>query len=190
MSRERHVPSHLFSPGVSLLPEDFPARLTALKEITSLTWEGMSVCLGVDPRQLKYWRDGGWPNGGAMLALVALATRVPGGLGALLNNEGMMVVFRRRRQTMGERNRAEDCPTELFPKDFGERLERLIELAGLSWEESARILGVGLDCVTEWREGTIPTGVEVWRIMSLARSVLGGVEIMLPEAAGSDQGGK
>ena len=80
MSRERHVPSHLFSPGVSLLPEDFPARLTALKEITGLTWEGMSVCLGVDPRQLKYWRDGGWPNGSAMLALVALATRVPGGL--------------------------------------------------------------------------------------------------------------
>ena len=74
MSRERHIPTHLFSPGVSLLPEDFPARLTALKEITALTWEGMSVCLGVDPRQLKYWRDGGWPNGGAMLALVALAT--------------------------------------------------------------------------------------------------------------------
>ena len=92
MSRERHVPSHLFSPGVSLLPEDFSARLTALKEITDLTWEGMSVCLGVDPRQLKYWRDGGWPNGGAMLALVALATRVPGGLGALLNNEDLIVV--------------------------------------------------------------------------------------------------
>ena len=190
MSRERHVPSHLFSPGVSLLPEDFPARLTALKEITGLTWEGMSVCLGVDPRQLKYWRDGGWPNGGAMLALVALATRVPGGLGALLNNADLMVVFRRRRQTMGERNRAEDCPAELFPKDFGERLERLIELAGLSLEEFARILGVGLDRVTEWREGTIPTGGDVWRIMSLARSVPGGFEIMLPEAAGSDQGGK
>lgn len=25
---------------------------------------------------------------------------------------------------------------ELFPKDFGERLARLVELAGLSWEES------------------------------------------------------
>ena len=190
MSRERHVPSHLFSPGVSLLPEDFPARLTALKEITGLTWEGMSVCLGVDPRQLKYWRDGGWPNGGAMLALVALATRVPGGLGALLNDEDMMVVFRRRRQTMGERNRAEDCPAELFPKDFGDRLERLIELAGLSLEEFARILGAGHYRVTEWREGTIPTGGEVWQIMSLARSVPGGFEIMVPEAAGSDQVGK
>ena len=64
MSRERQIPPNLFSPGVSLLPEDFPARLTSLKEITGMTWEGMSVCLGVDPRQLKYWRDGGWPNGG------------------------------------------------------------------------------------------------------------------------------
>ena len=93
MSRERHVPSRLFVPGVSLLPEDFPRRLTALKEITGLSWEGMSVCLGVDPRQLKYWRDGGCPNGGAMLALVELATRVPGGLGALLNDD-LLVVYR------------------------------------------------------------------------------------------------
>ena len=189
MSRERHIPSQLFSPGVSLLPEDFPARLTALKEITSLTWEGMSVCLGVDPRQLKYWRDGGWPNGGAMMALVALATRVPGGLGALLNDEDLMVVYRKRRP-MGERKRADDCQAELFPEDFGDRLERLIELAGLSWEEFARILGVGHNRMAEWREGTTPTGGEMWRIMCLARSVPGGVEIMLPEAGGSDRGGK
>ena len=89
---------------------------------------------------------------------------------------------------MGERNRAEDCHAELFPKDFGDRLERLIELAGLSLEEFARTLGAGHDRVTEWREGTIPTGGEVWSIMCLARSVPGGFEIMLPKAAGSDQG--
>ena len=189
MSRDRHIPSQLFSPGVSLLPEDFPARLTALKEITSLTWEGMSVCLGVDPRQLKYWRDGGWPNGGAMLALVALATRVPGGLGALLNDEDLMVVYRKRRP-VGGRKWADDCQAELLPEDFGGRLERLVELAGLSWDEFARVLGVGYDRVAEWREGTIPTSGEVWRIMSLARSVPGGFEIMLPGPSGSDQGGK
>ena len=151
----------------------------------------MSVCLGVDPRQLKYWRDGGWPNGGAMLALVALATRVPGGLGALLNNEDLMVVFRRGRQTMGERNRTEACHADLFPKDFGDRLERLIELAGLSaGGVRPGTLAIGLDRVTEWREGTIPTGGEVWSIVSLAQSVPGGFEIMLPQAAGSDQAGK
>ena len=53
----------------------------------------MSVCLGVDPRQLKYWREGGCPNGGAMLSLVELATRVPGGLGTLLNDD-LLVVYR------------------------------------------------------------------------------------------------
>ena len=94
MSRERQAPSQLFSPGVSLLPEDFPNRLTALKEITGLSWEGMAVCLGVDIRQLRYWREGGWPNGGAMLAIVALATRVPGGLGVLLDDD-LLVVHRK-----------------------------------------------------------------------------------------------
>ena len=87
MSRECHIPSHLFTLGVSLLPEDFPIRLIALKGITGLTWEGMSVCLGVDPRQLKYWRDGGWPNGGALLALVRLSTRLPMPLSCLWSHD-------------------------------------------------------------------------------------------------------
>ena len=96
MSRERQAPSQLFEPGVSLLPEDFAARLTTLKEITGLSWEGMAVCLGVDIRQLQDWRNGGWPNGGAMLSLVELATRVPEGLGTLLNKD-LIVVYTRRR---------------------------------------------------------------------------------------------
>ena len=74
----------IFRPGVSLLPEDFPDRLTVLKEMTGLSWEGLAVCLGVDVRQLQHWREGGWPNGGAMLSLVDFAARVPGGLGVLL----------------------------------------------------------------------------------------------------------
>ena len=57
------------------------------------------------------------------------------------------------------------------------------ELAGLSWEEFAERLGVELDRVMEWRNGTIPTGGEVWHIMRLAWSVPGGIEIMLPEIA-------
>ncbi|MCY4447479.1 MAG: helix-turn-helix domain-containing protein [Chloroflexi bacterium] len=80
-----------FTPGISILPEDFPERLTALKELLGLTWEGMACCLGVDPRQLQQWRNGGCPNGGAMLALVDLATRVPGGLGVLLDRDVLVV---------------------------------------------------------------------------------------------------
>ena len=47
---------------------------------------------------------------------------------------------------------------ELFPKDFVERLARLVELAGLSWEEFAERLGVGCDRVTEWRGGEVSHG--------------------------------
>ena len=36
----------------------------------------------------------------------------------------------------------EDSYPELFPRDFGERLERLRDLAGLSWEEFAERLSV------------------------------------------------
>ncbi len=95
MNRERANPSPQFPPGVALLPEDFCVRLEKIKEITGLTWEGMSVCLGVDIRQIQYWRKGGTPNGGAMLSLVELACRVPEGLGVLLNND-LMVVCRGR----------------------------------------------------------------------------------------------
>ena len=73
---------------------------------------------------------------------------------------------------------------ELFPKDFGDRLARLVELAGLSWEEFAERLGVESDRVTEWRGGEVPTGGEVWHIMRLAMSVPGGTEAMLPETLG------
>ena len=96
MSSGRQPCSQLFPPGVALLPEDFPRRLTALKEITGLSWEGMALSLGVDPRQLLYWRHGGWPNGGAMLSLVELATRVPDGLGTLLDAD--LVVVRNSRR--------------------------------------------------------------------------------------------
>ena len=78
---------------------------------------------------------------------------------------------------------------ELFPKDFGERLARLVELAGLSWEEFAKRLGVGCDRVTEWRGGEAPTGGEVWYIMRLVLSVPGGTDVMLPRNAGPNSNG-
>ena len=60
-----------------------------------------------------------------------------------------------------------------FPEDFGQKLERFIEFAGLSWEEFAECLGVELDRVMEWREGASTTGGEVRHIMCLAWSVPG-----------------
>ena len=81
---ERPIGAEL-RPGVALLPEDFPARLATLKELTGLSWEGMANAMGVDSRQLHRWRKGTAPSGEAMLALVRLGTQVEGGLDALLD---------------------------------------------------------------------------------------------------------
>ena len=45
---------------------------------------------------------------------------------------------------MDSRNEEEVSYPELFPEDFGQRLERFIEFAGLSWEEFAQFIGVEL----------------------------------------------
>ena len=81
-------PSDLpITPGVALMPADFPERLEALKHATGLSWEGFAACLGVDCRQVLRWRQGAEPCGGAMLAICRLAATVPGGLTALLGDE-------------------------------------------------------------------------------------------------------
>ena len=73
--------------GVALMPPDFPERLDALKELSGLSWERMAASLGVDSRQLHRWRRGTNPSGEAMLSLVRLATRTPGGLAELLGED-------------------------------------------------------------------------------------------------------
>ena len=62
---------------------------------------------------------------------------------------------------MDARKRIEGSNPQLFPKDFGDRLGRLVELAGLSWKEFAERLGVECDRVMEWRGGEVPTDGEV-----------------------------
>lgn len=79
------------TPGSPLMPDDFVLRLTALKELAGLTWEGMASLLGVDCRQLWRWRQGGVPGGGAMLSLVRLALQVPGGLAALTGEDVLVI---------------------------------------------------------------------------------------------------
>ena len=51
--------------------------------------------------------------------------------------------------------REEGSYPELFPEDFGERLERLIELAGLSREEFAERLGIEYESVAEWFDASM-----------------------------------
>ena len=88
MSRGGYAARFLFVPGVALLPEDFGARLTRLKEASGLSWEGLASMIGVDHRQLLRWRTAGAePSGGAMLALMELAAQIPGGLAILLGRD-------------------------------------------------------------------------------------------------------
>ena len=94
MIRNANPSARLFiPPGTALMPDDFADTLRAIKEMTGRAGEGMASAMGVDSRQLWRWRkEGGEPNGGAMLALVRLAVRVPDGL-ALLINEDVTVIF-------------------------------------------------------------------------------------------------
>ena len=70
--------------GVTFLPEDFAQRLEHFKEVSDLPWDAMAACMGVDPRQLRRWRQGTRPSGDGLFALLTLAARYPGGVHMLL----------------------------------------------------------------------------------------------------------
>ena len=78
-----------------------------------------------------------------------------------------------------ERNRTLDYRPPPWPEDFGERLEDLKELAGLSWVEMAELLGVTDRGALKWRRGGRPSAANLLAIMELARGVPGGYELML-----------
>jgi hypothetical protein len=77
----------LLPPGTAVLPEDFPDRLTRIQEASGMSWNALAETLGVDPRQMARWKTGVEPSGGAMLALMRLASQMPGGMEVLLGNE-------------------------------------------------------------------------------------------------------
>ena len=78
-----------------------------------------------------------------------------------------------------ERNCTLDYSPPPFPDDFGERLEGLKELVGVSWREFAELLGVTERGLLKWRRGGPPSGAYFWAIMELARQVPGGCRLML-----------
>ena len=78
-----------------------------------------------------------------------------------------------------ERNRTLDYRPPPWPEDFGERLEGLKELAGLSWLEMAELLAVTDRGALKWRRGGRPSAANLLAIMELARGVPGGYELML-----------
>ncbi len=99
----RNVPSrHPGEPGgltidgrpvpflTGVLPKDFVQRLIRLKEASGLTWNAFARALGVDKKQMRRWRRGTEPCGGAMLSLIRLASHIPGGVAILLGEHFQM----------------------------------------------------------------------------------------------------
>lgn len=70
----------------------------------------------------------------------------------------------------------------LLPEDFPERLERIKEASGLSWNSLAEKLGVDPRQVARWRKGVEPSGGAMLALMRLAMLMPGGLQMLLGEA--------
>ena len=88
-----------------------------------------------------------------------------------------------------ERNRTLDYRPRPFPENFGERLEQLKEMTGLSWQKFAELLSVTQRGLLKWRRGGLPSGAYLWAILELASGVPRGFRLMLyGDDASKDQG--
>ena len=86
--RRRSAYSRLLPLESGLLPADFPQRLTALKDLSGITWIAFSEAVGQADKQVRRWRNEDVePSGGAMLAVVRFALRFPGGLQILTDED-------------------------------------------------------------------------------------------------------
>ena len=68
-----------------------------------------------------------------------------------------------------------------LPADFPQRLVRLKEASGLTWEEFADVLGVELKQALRWQNGTEPCGGAYHCLVLLATRIQGGLEILMGE---------
>ena len=73
-----------------------------------------------------------------------------------------------------------------FPGDFGQRLEGLKQISGLSWGEFAERLGVTQRGLAKWREGRPPSGAYFWAIIELAREIAGGFDLIMDGDVGKE----
>ena len=70
-----------------------------------------------------------------------------------------------------------------LPDDFPKRLERLKELAGLTWAGFAAAIGVDYRQMYRWRKhGVEPSGAAMDRLYKFASRLDGGLEILLGES--------
>ncbi len=86
-----------------------------------------------------------------------------------------------------ERSRTLDLRPPPFPEDFGERLEGLKEMVGVSWGEFAERVGVTERGMLKWRRGGPPSGAYLWSIIELARELPGGYDLMMYGDDGTEE---
>ena len=86
-----------------------------------------------------------------------------------------------------ERSRTLDLRPPPFPEDFGERLEGLKEMVGVSWGEFAERVGVTERGMLKWRRGGPPSGAYLWAIIELARELPGGYDLMMYGDDGTEE---
>lgn len=73
------------------------------------------------------------------------------------------------------------CGSGELPEDFPQRLDRLKQASGLTWDEFAEALGVESKQVLRWRRGTVPLAGAYHALVELARWIPGGIEILMGE---------
>ena len=86
-----------------------------------------------------------------------------------------------------KRSRTLDLRPPPFPEDFGERLEGLKEMVGVSWGEFAERVGVTERGMLKWRRGGPPSGAYLWSIIELARELPGGYDLMMYGDDGTEE---
>ncbi len=71
--------------------------------------------------------------------------------------------------------------TGRLPCDFPQRLRRLKDLAGCTWDDFAEVLGVERKRVLGWLRGTEPHGGAYHNLVKVACRIPGGLRILLGE---------
>ena len=67
------------------------------------------------------------------------------------------------------------------PEDFGEWLERFMQVSGLGPRPLGRLVGVSPHRVREWRRGVVPSGHYLFRLLIVAESMGLGDMLMCPD---------
>ena len=79
------------------------------------------------------------------------------------------------------RGRLVPYETADLPDDFVQRLHRLKELTGLTWNAFSDLLGVDPKQMLRWRDGTEPCGGAYRSLVRVARWVPGGLDLIVGE---------